>query len=159
MLSRIDSPGNRMTRSRIRSIGAACVQAWRQALALTVRERDHLIAEITQVRGLMPLLMKPRNGENWSPADKAELRLHFRRLRTISPYLVLSIVPGSFFALPILAWWLDRRRNHSAETSRLAEPDLALAGGLDPRKRRQTEQVRQPVDVSIEKRTLKSRCA
>ena len=139
MLSRIDSPGKRMTRSRIRSIGAACVHAWRHALALTVRERDHLIAEVSKVRGLMPLLMKPRNGEKWSPADKAELRLHFRRLRAISPYLALSIVPGSFFALQILAWWLDRRRNRSADTSPVTESAMALAGSLDAQRRRQSE--------------------
>ena len=148
-----------MTRSRITSISTACVQAWRHALALTGRERDHLITEMAQMRGLMPLLMKPRNGEKWSPADKADLRLHCRRLRSISPYLVLSIVPGSLVALPILAWWLDRRRNRGIETSLLPEPNLALASQLDAQRRRQTEQVWQPVDVSIEKRTLKSRCA
>lgn len=130
-----------MTRTRMRNIGSACVEAWRDALALTVRERDRLIAEIAQVRGLMPLLMKPRNGEKWSPADKAELRLHCRRLRTISPYLVLSIVPGSFVALPILAWWLDRRRNRTASTSAAAGADVALAGPLDAQRRRQPEQV------------------
>lgn len=129
-----------MIRSRISSIRTACTGAWRHALALTARERNHLIAEISQVRGLMPLLMKPRNDEKWSLADKAELRLHFRRLRTISPYLVLSIAPGSFVALPILAWWLDRRRKRSAATSTVATPDMALAGPLDTQRRRRPEQ-------------------
>lgn len=129
-----------MTRFGISSISSACVEAWRHALALTGRERDHLIAEMAQVRGLMPLLMKPRNGKKWSPADKAELRLHCRRLRSISPYLVLSIVPGSFVALPILAWWLDRRRNRTASTSAAAAADVALAGPLDAQRRRQPEQ-------------------
>ncbi len=129
-----------MTRSRFRTIGTACTGAWRHALALTARERDYLIAEISQIRGLMPLVMKPRNGEQWSHADKAELRLHLRRLRTISPYLVLSIVPGSFVALPILAWWLDRRRNRAAETPPVAGPDAALAGAVGTQRRRQPEQ-------------------
>jgi len=116
------------------------VEAWRHALALTVRERDRLITEIAQVRGLMPLLMKSRNGEKWSSADKAELRLHFRRLCTISPYLVLAVVPGSFVALPILAWWLDRRRNRIADTSPVAMPDVALAAPHNAQRRRQLEQ-------------------
>lgn len=129
-----------MTRSRFRALCTACTGAWRHALALTAREHDHLIAEISQVRGLMPLLMKPRNGEHWSHADKSELRLHVQRLRTISPYLVLSIVPGSFVALPILAWWLDRRRNRGAETSPVAGPDVALAGAVGTQRRRQPDQ-------------------
>ena len=129
-----------MTRSRISSISTACVEAWRHALALTVRERDRLIAEIAQVRGLMPLLMKPRNGEKWSPADKAELRRHCRRLRSISPYLVRSIVPGSLVALPILAWWFDRRRNRGTDTPPVAAPYVALDGPLDVQRRRQAEQ-------------------
>ena len=129
-----------MAKSRIRSIGIAGLQAWRYALALTVRERDRLIAEISQTRGLMPLLMKARNGEKWSLADRAELRLHMRRLRAISPYLVLSIVPGSFVALPILAWWLDRRRNRVVSASPATCADTALAATIVAPRRRHPEQ-------------------
>jgi hypothetical protein len=77
---------------------------------LTCRERDYLVSEFCKISGLMPLLMKRRNNEAWTAADKAELKLHLRRLRALSPYLVLTAVPGSFLALPVLAWWLDRRR-------------------------------------------------
>ena len=58
----------------------------------------------------MPLLMRRRNNGTWTTGEKAELVLHMKRLRALSPYLVLSVVPGSFLALPALAWWLDRRR-------------------------------------------------
>ena len=78
---------------------------------LTNREKQALIAEILQVRGLMPLLMKPRNKQRWTPEDKAELAIHLERLTRISPYLVVLVMPGGFFMLPALAWWLDRRRN------------------------------------------------
>ena len=78
---------------------------------LSVREKQHLIGEIMQVRGLMPLLMKPRNKQQWSASDKAQLAQHLRRLSRISPYLVVLVMPGGFFMLPALAWWLDRRRN------------------------------------------------
>ena len=76
-----------------------------------VREKKALLSEILQVRGLMPLLMKPRNKQRWNAEDKAELGIHLRRLSRISPYLVVLLAPGGVFMLPALAWWLDRRRN------------------------------------------------
>jgi hypothetical protein len=47
----------------------------------------------------------------WTPEDREELRVHLRRLSSISPYLLVLALPGSFLLLPALAWWLDRRRN------------------------------------------------
>ena len=78
---------------------------------LTARERRFLTDEIVQVRGVMPLLMKPRNGQRWTPEDKLELRTHLQRLSSISRYLVVLAMPGGVLLLPALAWWLDRRRN------------------------------------------------
>jgi hypothetical protein len=74
------------------------------------RERRHLLSEMAQIRGLMPLLMKRRNALRWTPADRAELRGHLKRLSVISPYLMCFVMPGGFALLPALAWWLDRRR-------------------------------------------------
>jgi hypothetical protein len=78
---------------------------------LTAREQRFLIDEIMQVRGLMPLLMKSRNGQRWTTEEKQELREHLRRLSSISHYLVVLAMPGGVLLLPALAWWLDRRRN------------------------------------------------
>ena len=80
------------------------------AWALQNRERIRLAGEISQMRGLMPLLMKQRNGYRWSEGDRRKIRAHLRKLAAISPYLVLFVSPGGFFLLPVLAWWLDRRR-------------------------------------------------
>lgn len=77
---------------------------------LQERERKHILAEAVQIKGLMPLLMKPRNKQRWTGEDRAELRVHVRRLSDLSPYLVLVVLPGAPLTLPLLAWWLDRRR-------------------------------------------------
>jgi hypothetical protein len=39
-------------------------------------------------------------------------------LSSISPYLLVLALPGSFLMLPALAWWLDRRRTRQ----RIAAP-------------------------------------
>ncbi|MCX7135441.1 MAG: hypothetical protein NTW47_01945 [Proteobacteria bacterium] len=97
--------------SRIAKFRTASVIAYRSIRDLTEREKKHLLSEILQVRGLMPLLMKPRNKQLWTTEDKQELKVHLRRLSNISPYLIVLALPGSFLMLPALAWWLDRRRN------------------------------------------------
>jgi hypothetical protein len=74
------------------------------------RERRLITAELVKVKGLMPLLMKRRNGGNWSVAERHELIEQLHALAYLSPYLVVLVLPGSFMALPVLAWWLDRRR-------------------------------------------------
>ena len=45
----------------------------------------------------------------WSAAlDR--LRLEWRRLRPIAPYLIALALPGSFVWLPLLALWQQRQR-------------------------------------------------
>lgn len=85
----------------------------RSAWDLAERERRALLAEMVQVSGLMPLLMKPRNKQKWSEADIRELQDHLRRITKLSPYVVVFVMPGGFAMLPVLAWWLDRRRRRN----------------------------------------------
>ena len=82
--------------------------------AMVERERKFMLAEMSQVKGLMPLLMKPRNKQRWSAADKRELMMHLKKLSQVSPYIAVIVLPGGFAALPVLAWWLDRRRGRRA---------------------------------------------
>ncbi len=91
-------------------VRAAGLRIFRNVRELTEREKKFLLGEVLQVRGLMPLLMKQRNKGQWTPDDRAELRAQLRRLSSLSPYLVVMVLPGSFILLPALAWWLDRRR-------------------------------------------------
>ena len=83
----------------------------RRAFELAERERKFLLAEMSQVRGLMPILMRRRNKQRWTPEELAEIRAHLKRISELTPYLVILVMPGGFAALPVLAWWLDRRRN------------------------------------------------
>lgn len=74
------------------------------------RERDHVLRAVLKAKGLMPLLMKQRNGDRWTTGERQELKEQLNALSQISPYLVALAVPGSMLMLPVLAWWLDRRR-------------------------------------------------
>ncbi len=58
----------------------------------------------------MQLLMKQRNGAHWSAEERRQIRRQLRSLIGLSPYLVLILSPGGFVTLPLLSWWLDRRR-------------------------------------------------
>ncbi len=82
----------------------------RRFLETIEREKNSLIFELVQVKGLMPLIMKKRNRERWTEQDKGELVAHFKRLSRISPYVAVVVIPGGLALLPVLAWWLDQRR-------------------------------------------------
>lgn len=99
-----------MPRGIITRVGNRGADAYRAVRELAAREKRHLLNEILQIRGLMALLMKQRNLGRWSDEDRDELKVHLRRLSKLSPYLILLVMPGSFALLPVLAWWLDRRR-------------------------------------------------
>jgi hypothetical protein len=84
----------------------------RTVMEMMERERKYVLGEVVQIADLMPLLMKPRNHQSWTPEDKLQIVSHLRRLSMVSPYLVVMVMPGSFIVLPALAWWLDRRRQN-----------------------------------------------
>jgi len=82
----------------------------RRFLGVIDREKKHLRDELSRTQTMMPLLMKTRNGERWTPQEKRELVGHFRRLSRMSPYIALVVIPGGLALLPLVAWWLDKRR-------------------------------------------------
>ena len=82
----------------------------RDLLAAQQRERMRIANHLGTIRGLMPLLMKRRNGSRWTVTERDDLYRQLRALSYLSPYLVVLALPGSFLMLPVLAWWLDRRR-------------------------------------------------
>lgn len=99
-------------------LGGAFTYVWN----LQERERKRILAEAVQIKGLMPLLMKHRNGQKWTKEERAELHVHLKHLSDLSPYLVLVVLPGAPLTIPLLAWWLDRRRQHRKDGPRGAVP-------------------------------------
>ncbi len=97
----------------------------RTVMEIMDRERKYVLGEVVQVTGLMPLLMKPRNKQKWTPEDKRQIVVHLRRLSMVSPYLAVMVMPGSFVVLPALAWWLDRRRQNNLRKN--LPPDSSAA--------------------------------
>jgi hypothetical protein len=83
---------------------------------LGAEERRALLDEVLQIPGLMPLLMKPRNKERWTRDDKLEIVRQLRPLTAARRYLVPLALPGGLMLLPVLAWWLDRRRGRRRGT-------------------------------------------
>lgn len=83
---------------------------FKRLLANQKTEARAFLTDLLRMRGLMPLLMKNRNGGAWTPEEKAELLNQLRTLSRISPYLIFLLLPGSALLLPAYAWWLDRRR-------------------------------------------------
>lgn len=99
-------------------------RAFDRLFAVQKREARRVLGELLAVRGLVPLLMKARNGSPWSAAEKAELLSQLRRLSRLSPYLLFLLLPGSALLLPVYAWWLDRRRTpRMAAAEALSVPD------------------------------------
>lgn len=101
-------------------------RAVRSLWALQHRERLRLSSEMAEMRGLMPLLMKQRNGYRWTEVDRKRIGVQLRQLAAMSPYLILFITPGGLFALPLLAWWLDRRRLRAAAARNTAAANPAV---------------------------------
>lgn len=83
--------------------------------------RLYIRNELFQAHGLIPLLMKHRNGEKWTPEERAKLLHDLRALSNLSPYLIPILMPGGIFMLPLVAWWLDHRRKKRQQKSQQQE--------------------------------------
>jgi hypothetical protein len=97
---------------------------------ITKRRKQQILSQFLQVKGLIPLLMKPRNNQQWTPQDKRDLILNLKSLSHISGYIAILIVPGGCALLPVMAWWLDRRRERRGVSSPHHAP-IAPPGRID----------------------------
>jgi hypothetical protein len=90
------------------------------------------LSEVQNIQGFMQLLMKPRNGLPWTPADKQALVLHLRHMGRTLPFLALFTLPGGSLLLPLLAWFLDRRKRRQREMKINQSSDLTATEASDP---------------------------
>lgn len=92
-------------------VSHSLARAFREVQAVSGRERAYLSNEFDKFRGLMPLLARTGTRQPLSDMERAALRAHLRRASSLSPYLVVTLLPGALVLLPVLLWWRDRRRN------------------------------------------------
>ena len=71
--------------------------------------RSHLRTEVLRIEGLIAILMKRRNGDDWTPQDRAFLQSEFRRLARATPAFLIFLLPGGALLLPLYAWFMDIR--------------------------------------------------
>jgi hypothetical protein len=81
-----------------------------QIRGIVEREKKQIEEDLARTQTLMPLLMKPRNGAKWTRDEKRELVDHMKRIGGLGRYVAVLLLPGGLALLPLLAWWLDRRR-------------------------------------------------
>ena len=74
------------------------------------RSKALMVAEIASVKGMLELLFKRRNGAAWTHDEKAALRAHLASLGRRAPLLGVVALPGGTLLLPLIAYWLDRRK-------------------------------------------------
>ncbi len=79
-------------------------------LAGNSRETTRFKQEMATIRGSVVWLVRQRRQGQWTAHERAHLREVMRTASSVSPYLVIWVVPGSLLLLPFLAWFIDRRR-------------------------------------------------
>ncbi|MFZ1499497.1 MAG: hypothetical protein WAT33_06685 [Giesbergeria sp.] len=79
-------------------------------LAGNTREKTRFRTELATMRGSVVWLIRQRRQGAWTVTERAHLREVMRSASSVSPYLIIWVVPGSMLLLPFLAWFMDRRR-------------------------------------------------
>ena len=60
----------------------------------TLREKMRIRAELSKLKGALPLLMKQRNGGRWTAQERRELQGLLRSASSVSPYLFVWVLIG-----------------------------------------------------------------
>jgi hypothetical protein len=78
---------------------------------LILVNKEAILMEVLAIKGLMQLLMKIRNtDEKWTIEEKKEIKRHLKNIAKIIPAVLIFVLPGGSFLLPMLAEILDRRK-------------------------------------------------
>lgn len=74
------------------------------------KNRALILWEAHNMCDFMGLLQKRRNtGVPWTPEEIKRLKSHLLRMSLYVPSLLVFLLPGGYFLLPVLAEVLDRR--------------------------------------------------
>lgn len=95
-------------------------------LAGNTREKTRLRSELATMKGSVVWLVRQRRLGAWTATEREHLRNVMRSASSVSPYLVIWVVPGSLLVLPFMAWFIDRRRrskNSLIDATPLPEPE------------------------------------
>lgn len=98
---------------------------------LIQKNRAFILAQVLEVKGLMQLLMKNRNtGEPWTREEVRQIRVHLKQLSKMVPVILVFLLPGGAFLLPLLAEVLDRRKQSRPSPQNPPGPGTRLKGYL-----------------------------
>ena len=76
------------------------------------KNKELILEEVLEVKGLMQLLMKHRNtGRKWTGDELKEIKFHLRQISKAVPVLIVFMLPFGSFFLPLLAEVIDRRKD------------------------------------------------
>jgi len=106
-----------MTQLPRRKIISQLQSGWVSVRSMQETQRLYIYNELSHARGLIPILMKRRNGGQWSREERELLLRNLRALSNLGPYLIPILMPGGVMVLPLLAWWIDRRRKGRENTA------------------------------------------
>ena len=79
-------------------------------LAGSSREKNRFKRDMATIRGSVVWLARQRRQGHWTAHEREHLRQVMRTASSVSPYLLIWVVPGSLVLLPFLAWFIDHRR-------------------------------------------------
>ena len=78
---------------------------------LVISNKEFILKEVLAAKGLMQLLMKPRNtSQKWTAEEKREVIIYLKRISKTIPVVVIFCLPFGSLFLPILIEMLDRRK-------------------------------------------------
>jgi hypothetical protein len=88
---------------------------------LVGKNKELIYREAEFLGGFMHRLMKPKNtGNKWTREEKKHLIRDIRHLSYYVPVLIIFLLPGGSFLLPLLAEILDRRNKPRTVPERAA---------------------------------------
>ncbi len=79
---------------------------------LFISNKEFIMAEVHEVKGLMQLIMKHRHtGQVWTREEKREITSHLKKISRSVPVLLVFFLPFGSLFLPVLVEALDRHRS------------------------------------------------